>query len=80
MTRRRGQDIPDEGPSERDLEAFGGVTRNCPECSEELYDDVEICPHCGHVLGERKDKAPPTMVIIVVFVMLLAIVLFWVIR
>lgn len=51
MARRRGQGEIDEGPSDADLERFGSVTRDCPECGVELYDDAEVCWKCGHALA-----------------------------
>ncbi len=46
----------DEGPSEDDLRQFGGETRPCPACREDIYDDSEWCPKCGHVMGESETK------------------------
>lgn len=43
----------DEGPSEDDLQRFGGEMRPCPACRAEMYDDSEWCPKCGHVLGSE---------------------------
>ena len=38
----------DEMPSDEDVERFGDVTRTCPECAKEVFDDAAICYHCGH--------------------------------
>ncbi len=38
----------DEGPSDEDIQRFGDVTRTCPECRKEVFDDAAICYHCGH--------------------------------
>jgi len=43
-------DLDPEGPSEADLDRFGGDTRPCPMCHADLYDDAEFCHVCGHVL------------------------------
>ncbi len=43
----------DEGPSDADLERFGGVTRTCPECGTEVFDDAEVCWSCGHAGAGR---------------------------
>jgi hypothetical protein len=51
MARRRGQRETDEGPSDADLERFSSVTRECPECGAELYDDAEVCWKCGHAFS-----------------------------
>jgi hypothetical protein len=37
----------DEGPSREDLERFSDVTRTCPSCKKEIFDDAELCYHCG---------------------------------
>jgi predicted nucleic acid-binding Zn ribbon protein len=77
-TRRiRSDDERDEGPSEADLEKFGGVTRPCPECQTDLYDDAQICWKCGHALS-GEPKGLPTWMMVTAFVLLLAIVLFWI--
>ncbi len=76
MANRRGTSRPDdeidEGPSERDLEAFGDVTRNCPECNASLYDDVDVCYKCGHALLARRGltKKPIWITVVIVLVIL----------
>jgi len=81
MTRRtmKRPDVLDEGPSEEDLQAFGDVTRECPACKSEIYDDVAICWKCGHALT-RKSSGPPKWVIGVVLCILLAFVLTYFLR
>lgn len=74
---RPGGDEIDEGPSDDDLDKFGGVTRPCPECKTDLYDDAEVCWKCGHALS-GEPKGPPMWIPIVAVVLLIAIVLFWV--
>jgi len=34
-------------PSDEDVERFGSAVRTCPECGKEVFDDAEICYHCG---------------------------------
>lgn len=44
------EDLDHELPSEADMARFGydaDVATQCAECSEEIYDDCEVCPHCG---------------------------------
>jgi hypothetical protein len=48
----------DEGPSEEDLERFGGATQHCPQCRTELHDDVEVCWKCGHALMRGEGAGP----------------------
>ncbi|MGQ0628020.1 MAG: zinc-ribbon domain-containing protein [Phycisphaerales bacterium] len=49
----------DEGPSEHDLQSFGGVTRPCPSCGKEIIDDAELCAHCGTAIeGTAQGSGP----------------------
>ena len=41
-----------------DLERFGGVTRSCPECGNECYDESSVCYHCGHAFMGTAPGAP----------------------
>jgi uncharacterized protein (DUF983 family) len=66
--RRTPDDEVDEGPLEEDLERFGGVTRPCPKCGAELYDDVAVCWKCGHILGTQEDEKGRPWVIITAIV------------
>jgi hypothetical protein len=76
---RRGDDEIDEGPSEADLERFGGVTQTCPECGTELYDDVGVCWNCGTPvgIGRRKSRGGPWAAIVVALI-LIAFILYFV--
>ncbi len=65
MTRRMRQSDNDEGPSDEDIEQFSGVTRTCPKCDAEMFDDVEICWKCGHSLMTRDSGRSPRWVPIV---------------
>ena len=63
----------DEGPSEADIERFSGVTKNCPSCRTELYDDAQVCWKCGMALaGEASPKSWPVWVVLV----LVAVIVF----
>jgi hypothetical protein len=28
---------------------------DCPNCREEVYEETERCPHCGHYLTQEED-------------------------
>jgi hypothetical protein len=59
----------DDDPSEADVERFGGVTRRCPECGKEVYDDAAVCYHCGHAFagtGAPGSKGMPVWAIVTV--------------
>jgi len=50
---------PDDGPTQSDIERFGGVTRPCSSCRRDVYDDATMCPHCGRMLdlpGDHPSK------------------------
>lgn len=49
-----GFDPHHEGPSDADLDRFGGETRPCPECRGEVYDESEWCPRCGHAMSSEE--------------------------
>ncbi|QQS07856.1 MAG: hypothetical protein IPK69_07505 [Phycisphaerales bacterium] len=77
MAKRRGQVEIDDGPTEADLERFGDVTRSCPSCQAEIYDDVAVCWKCGHALMARDRRGGPKgwhvaviVVLVVAFVIL----------
>jgi hypothetical protein len=74
----RPSDGTDEGPSEEDIAAFSDVTRPCPNCKADIYDDVVVCWKCGHMLSEAPgSKSPPVWVVVVSILLLAAIVVFW---
>lgn len=59
--RRDDDDELDEGPSAEDLERFSNVTRRCPECGKDVFDDAAVCYHCGNAFerttaGSGKSK------------------------
>lgn len=47
-----------EAPSEEDIARFGDVTRTCPNCREEVYDDAEVCYHCGEAFAQADKPLP----------------------
>jgi predicted nucleic acid-binding Zn ribbon protein len=67
----------DEGPIPQDLERFSGVTRHCPNCGGESYDDVTFCPHCqtdmDAALRNRRRRVPPWVMITAFVVLVLMI-------
>lgn len=47
-----------ELPSEEDLARFSDVTRTCPHCKEDVFDDAELCYHCGEALVQAERPLP----------------------
>lgn len=74
-------DPHDEGPSAADIERFSNVTRRCPACNKEVFDDAEICYHCGEAMNAReRDKHADwraVVVIVLVMVLLMGVVFGW---
>ncbi|MGD9690974.1 MAG: zinc ribbon domain-containing protein [Phycisphaerales bacterium] len=72
----------DEGPSEADIARFGDVTRSCPACKKEIYDDAELCYHCGAAIegAARSSGGMPSWVIITSGVILAAFVMVLILR
>ena len=82
MAKRPYDDELDEGPSEEDMERFGGATRTCPECRTELYDDADVCWKCGHALMSRTREHKPWAIVVagLIVVGLLAGYVWWMFR
>lgn len=70
--RRPSDDEIDEGPSDADLERFGGETTRCKSCGASVYDDSEWCHKCGAVLSDPEEGRKPTVMVLVVVAILIA--------
>ncbi len=51
--------VDDEGPSPDDVRRFSGTTAYCPDCGAEIWDQAEVCPSCGSLLGGETLSRPP---------------------
>ncbi|MDP6541907.1 MAG: zinc ribbon domain-containing protein [Phycisphaerales bacterium] len=52
--------MPDEGPSQEDIERFSrNETGFCPNCGEEVWDDSTQCNSCGFWLQEGTSSRHP---------------------
>lgn len=65
-----------EGPSASDLDRFGDEFTRCPACKRRFYDQSDICPHCGHALGDAP-AGVPVWAIVTAVVIVVAIVWFY---
>jgi predicted nucleic acid-binding Zn ribbon protein len=74
---RTDEDV--DAPQLADLERFGDEVMTCPKCRAGIYDDVEWCHKCGHVLGDGEERKVKPWVLITGLVLLATIVL-WLIR
>lgn len=79
VTRQTRSQI-DGGPSEDDLERFGGVTRTCPSCGKEVYDDAALCYHCGEAMEQDRTAKLPKVWMVVTVIVLIAVIVFFVTR
>lgn len=66
----------DEGPTQADIEKFGGDSRPCPHCGAMVYDDAEWCHKCGQVLGDGVEKPVSKRWVIVAVVLLVLVLTF----
>ena len=78
LARRESQ--VDGGPSADDLEKFGGVTRTCPSCGKEVYDDAMTCYHCGADMETPRHLQLPKVWMIVAVLLLIGVLVFIVTR
>lgn len=69
--------LPDDGPSEDDLDRFSGVTQTCWRCGTELYDDATVCWHCQASVGPGGKRGGPPIWAIAVGVLVAAVIALW---
>lgn len=75
--RATGDEV-DEGPSADDIERFGNVTRRCPECGKDVFDDVAICYHCGYAMEKTAAPGKTPVWVIVTVVLVMVSIVWWV--
>lgn len=66
---REDDDEFDEGPQQADIERFSHVTRNCPACKKDVFDDSAVCYHCGHAFEKTTAGSTKTPLWVIVTVM-----------
>lgn len=69
--------LPDDGPSDDDIDRFGGVTQNCWRCGTELYDDATVCWNCQASVGPGGTRGGRTPVWAIAVGIAVALVLAW---
>ena len=79
------EDDPDDGDDEdRDLPQASDVeagdadsvdTVVCPGCKRQVYEDADLCPHCGQFLLRDSSSRKPWWVIVGIVACLIVIVL-----
>lgn len=75
-------DEDDDGPSAADIERFGDVTRRCPECGKDVFDESAICYHCGHAFerGQVAGSGRSRLWVVATVVVLVGIFVFAALR
>lgn len=69
---QRKRPVHDDDPTQADIERFSNVTRTCSECNKEVFDDAEVCYHCGHAFTSADRASRPRWWIVVVVVLVIA--------
>ena len=64
-----------EGPSAHDLDKFGDELTTCPSCQRQIYDQAEICPHCGEYITPFPEASKQKSVWVSIGVLLLIVLL-----
>jgi uncharacterized OB-fold protein len=79
-------ELDPEGPSEEDLERFRRAdasgksgTVKCQECKQQIFDDADVCPHCGSFQLRSGRKRGRLAIVIIAFIVLMAFVFGYVI-
>ena len=58
-------EFDDDGEACGEFEEFSGEDENaipCPYCRVEIYEDTELCPHCGSYIIDEDVPSTPTWV------------------
>lgn len=67
--------VPDDDPSPEDIARLDNPVRTCPECRKDVFDDAEVCYHCGHAFS-RAPKGPSKLQVAIVAIIVLAFLIF----
>jgi predicted nucleic acid-binding Zn ribbon protein len=79
-------DYPDEDdseyPDEADMDQDEGdefaETSPCPYCHKPLYEQAELCPHCGKYISQEDTRRRPFVWIIFGAIACLIVVIIWI--
>ncbi len=72
-----GEGLDPEGPSGSDLDRFGDELTSCKRCGGSMYDQAEICPHCGELVVETKKTLSFWYTVGVLFLIVLFLIVVW---
>lgn len=68
---REVHDEPDLGPTPDDIRRFSDVTRKCPNCGQETFDDALQCHQCGHAFGDGSPESQPVSKVVIVVALII---------
>lgn len=73
-----GDDAYDDYGDYRDDDAESS-TIVCPNCSQDVYEDAELCSHCGYYISdaERYPSKKPTWIVVTTIVCLFIVLQFY---
>lgn len=63
-----------QGPSADDLDRFGDEMTPCASCGRRVYDQAEVCPHCGGFVHAR--QTTPWWALLVTAVLMLVLLIY----
>ncbi len=72
-----GEGLDPEGPSGSDLDRFGDEMTPCRSCGGMMYDQAEICPHCGSFTEEPERAISGWVVFGIVVLVGLLLFMLW---
>ncbi len=78
--RRDDEDLHDDEFPQPDEDDDGDDTVPCPHCRTPVYEDAELCPHCGNYLSREDAPGRPLVWLVVGVLACLAVVLMWILR
>lgn len=65
----RDEELPDRADWSRPEEASVDL-EPCPFCGKAIYEDVDICHHCGSYVAREPGKLPVWSVVIIVLLLI----------
>jgi uncharacterized OB-fold protein len=73
MSNAYDEGLDPDGPSEADLDRFGGETVTCASCGADHYDQLDTCPHCNASMNDKKPM--PGLIMLVVAAVIVAFII-----
>ncbi len=64
---------PDESDMDDDDDSADCDTVPCPHCRKPVYEEADVCPHCGSFIARQHRTRHPTWVLVAAVLLLAAI-------